>query len=60
MRKRSLASVRRARDVFVGFAAPESASAVKLANLADVIRGYEEVKLRNVQHFREEVRRLGF
>ncbi len=40
---------------------PESyESAVKLANLPDVIRGYEEVKLRNVERFRDEVRRLGF
>src|SRR5574341_892973 len=40
---------------------PESyETAVKLANLPDVIRGYEEVKLRGVQRFREEVRRLGF
>src|SRR5262249_18525746 len=30
--------------------------AVKLASLPDLIRGYEEVKLRNVERFREEVR----
>jgi indolepyruvate ferredoxin oxidoreductase len=34
--------------------------ALRLAALPDLIRGYEEVKLRNVQRFREEVRRLGF
>jgi indolepyruvate ferredoxin oxidoreductase len=40
---------------------PESYErAVKLATLPDVIRGYEEVKLRNVQQFRDEVRALGF
>jgi len=33
--------------------------AVKLANLPDVIRGYEDVKLRNVEKFRAEVRTLG-
>jgi indolepyruvate ferredoxin oxidoreductase len=40
---------------------PESYErAVKLATLPDVIRGYEEIKLRNVQQFRDEVRALGF
>ncbi|MFZ1060375.1 MAG: indolepyruvate ferredoxin oxidoreductase family protein [Candidatus Rokuibacteriota bacterium] len=34
--------------------------AVKLANLPDLIRGYEEIKLRNVERFRAEVRALGF
>ena len=34
--------------------------AVKLANLPDVIRGYEGVKLANVEKFRAEVRALGF
>jgi len=34
--------------------------AVKLANLPDVIRGYEEIKLRNVERFRSQVRALGF
>ncbi len=33
--------------------------AVALANLPDLIRGYEEIKLRNVERFREEARRLG-
>ena len=40
---------------------PESYErAVTLANLPDVIRGYEDVKLRNVRRFRDEVRALGF
>ncbi|MBI1846860.1 MAG: indolepyruvate ferredoxin oxidoreductase family protein [Candidatus Rokubacteria bacterium] len=34
--------------------------AVKLAALPDLIRGYEDVKLRNVKKFREEVRALGW
>jgi indolepyruvate ferredoxin oxidoreductase len=34
--------------------------AVRLARLPDVIRGYEEVKLGNVERFRAEVRALGF
>jgi indolepyruvate ferredoxin oxidoreductase len=34
--------------------------AVKLAALPDVIRGYEEIKLRNVAKFREQVKALGF
>jgi indolepyruvate ferredoxin oxidoreductase len=34
--------------------------AVKLANAPDLIRGYEEVKLRGVERFREEVRTLGY
>ena len=33
--------------------------AVKLAELPDLIRGYEDVKLRNVARFRDEVRALG-
>ena len=33
--------------------------AVTLASLPDLIRGYEDVKLRNVARFREEARRLG-
>ena len=32
--------------------------AVALASLPDLIRGYEQVKLRSVERFREEVRRL--
>ena len=32
--------------------------AVELACLPDLIRGYEDVKLRNVSRFRDEVRRL--
>ena len=34
--------------------------AVKLASLPDVIRGYEDVKLRNVDRFRQEAQSLGF
>jgi indolepyruvate ferredoxin oxidoreductase len=34
--------------------------AVSLANLPDLIRGYEEIKLENVKRFRHEVRALGF
>ena len=34
--------------------------AVKLANLPDLIRGYEDIKLRNVERFRHEVHGLGF
>jgi len=34
--------------------------AVKLANLPDVIRGYEAIKLANVEKFRAEARALGF
>jgi indolepyruvate ferredoxin oxidoreductase len=34
--------------------------AVRLAGLPDLIRGYEDVKLRNVKRFRDEVRALGF
>jgi indolepyruvate ferredoxin oxidoreductase len=35
-------------------------TAVKLAALPDLIRGYEDIKLANVRRFREEVRALGF
>jgi len=44
----------------VGLDAASHARAVKLANLPDLIRGYEEIKLANVRRFREEVRALGF
>jgi indolepyruvate ferredoxin oxidoreductase len=33
--------------------------AIRLAELPDMIRGYEEVKLRNVQRFRDAARELG-
>jgi KaiC/GvpD/RAD55 family RecA-like ATPase len=39
-----LASIRRARDVFVGFATPNSASAAKLENLASVMIHVETVQ----------------
>ena len=42
-----------------GLSAETYARAVKLANLPDVIRGYEEVKLASLQRFRDEVRALG-
>jgi len=34
--------------------------AITLATLPDVVRGYEDVKLRNVERFRTGVRALGF
>jgi len=34
--------------------------AVTLAGLPDLIRGYEQIKLRNVERFREGARSLGF
>jgi indolepyruvate ferredoxin oxidoreductase len=34
--------------------------AVKLANLPDLIRGYESIKLKNVERFRAEVQSLGY
>ena len=34
--------------------------AITLATLPDVVRGYEDVKLRNVERFRTAVRALGF
>jgi indolepyruvate ferredoxin oxidoreductase len=41
--------------------APDSYSdAVKLANLPDMIRGYDDVKLRNVAKFREAVQAMGY
>ena len=32
--------------------------AVQLANLPDLIRGYESIKLRNVERFREQAKAL--
>ena len=41
-------------------ARPESHErAVRIARLPDLVRGYEDVKLRNVRRFREEARALG-
>ena len=34
--------------------------ALRLARLPDVVRGYDEVKLRNVQRFQREVSALGY
>ena len=31
-----------------------------IAGLPDMVRGYEDIKLENVQRFRDEVRALGF
>src|SRR3989449_180097 len=47
-------------QALVGVDAASHALAVKLANLPDLIRGYEEIKLANVRRFRAEVRALGF
>ena len=44
----------------VGLSPESYERAVKLASLPDLIRGYEEIKLRNVAKFREAVRALGF
>jgi len=44
----------------VGLSPETYTRAVKLAELPDLIRGYEDIKLRNVQRFRDEVRALGF
>jgi indolepyruvate ferredoxin oxidoreductase len=44
----------------VGLSPESYERAVKLASLPDIIRGYEDIKLRNVQRFRDEVRALGF
>jgi len=44
----------------VGLSPESYERAVKLAGLPDLIRGYEDIKLRNVQRFRDEVRALGF
>jgi indolepyruvate ferredoxin oxidoreductase len=44
----------------VGLSPESYERAVKVAGLPDLIRGYEEIKLRNVQKFRDEVRALGF
>ncbi|HZN52573.1 MAG TPA: indolepyruvate ferredoxin oxidoreductase family protein [Methylomirabilota bacterium] len=44
----------------VGLSPESYERAVKLASLPDVIRGYEDIKLENVQRFRDEVRALGF
>jgi indolepyruvate ferredoxin oxidoreductase len=44
----------------IGLDAASHDRAVKLANLPDLIRGYEDIKLANVRRFREEVRKLGY
>jgi len=47
-------------NALVGLSPESYERAVKLAGLPDLIRGYEEIKLRNVEKFRDEVRALGF
>jgi len=44
----------------IGLSAESYARALELAGLPDLIRGYEDVKLRTVRRFRDEVRALGF
>jgi indolepyruvate ferredoxin oxidoreductase len=44
----------------VGLSPESYERAVKVAGLPDLIRGYEEIKLGNVQKFRDEVHALGF
>jgi indolepyruvate ferredoxin oxidoreductase len=43
-----------------GLSSESYEKAAKLAALPDVIRGYEDIKLRNVAKFREQVKALGF
>jgi indolepyruvate ferredoxin oxidoreductase len=43
----------------VGLSRDTYERAVRVARLPDVIRGYEDIKLRNVETFREEARSLG-
>ena len=47
-------------NLLPGLAPDNVERAVKLARLPDLIRGYESVKLRSVERFRNEVRALGF
>ena len=47
-------------ELLPGLAPDNYERAVKLANLPDPIRGYETVKLRNVERYRYAVRVLGF
>ena len=50
---------RKRRHSSLHYLSPENYErAVKLAKLPDVIRGYEQVKLKNVARFREEVQKL--
>jgi indolepyruvate ferredoxin oxidoreductase len=45
--------------VLVGLGPEGHERAVRIASLPDVVRGYEEVKLRNVRRFREAAQSLG-
>ena len=40
------------------FSPANAATMIELANLPDGVRGYEEVKMRNVEHYRSELARL--
>ena len=42
-----------------GLAAEGHERAVRIARLPDLVRGYEDVKLRSVDRFREAARALG-
>jgi indolepyruvate ferredoxin oxidoreductase len=46
--------------ILPGLATDNIERAVKLATLPDLIRGYDEVKLRSVERYRNKVRALGF
>ncbi len=63
LRRVERALIREYRQLIVGLLpglAPDNVEhAVKLASLPDLVRGYDAVKLRNVERFRNEVRRLG-
>ncbi len=45
-------------EALAGLSPKSYEQAVKLAELPDIIRGYEAVKLKNVARFREEVRKI--
>jgi indolepyruvate ferredoxin oxidoreductase len=45
-------------EALAGLSPKTYEQAVKLAELPDIIRGYEEVKLKNIIRFREEVRKI--
>ena len=47
-------------DALESLSAENYAQAVKLAELPDMIRGYDEVKLGNVERFQDAVRALGY
>jgi indolepyruvate ferredoxin oxidoreductase len=57
MRRIERALIREYRDLVLGASATLTkdnlASAVSLADLADLIRGYDEVKMKNIEMFRQ-------